>query len=136
MKGWDVMRRETLLTCDGRVQLARLRVVASPWFGIYLHDIRLPDDDRDPHDHPWSFLSLVLRGSYDEQVHSDEVRTHTRRRWSAHRMPSTSAHRITKVDAGTLTLVLRGRRSGRGWGFWTQGGWVDHREYSKAGVTS
>lgn len=38
------------------------------WCNLYLHHIVRPDDDPDPHDHPWSFISLVLKGGYwDEQ---------------------------------------------------------------------
>lgn len=40
-----------------------------PNFGnIYLHEIMRSDDDPDPHDHPWDFTSIILRGGYrDEQ---------------------------------------------------------------------
>lgn len=35
---------------------------------VYLHHILRSDDDPDPHDHPWSFVSIVLAGGYhDEQ---------------------------------------------------------------------
>ena len=36
--------------------------------GIFLHVIHRQDDDRDPHDHPWDFTSVILKGGYwDEQ---------------------------------------------------------------------
>jgi hypothetical protein len=53
--------------------LVRLRIVQTPWFGIYLHDIHEDDGDRDPHNHPWSFLSFVLRGYYTERVYPDPL---------------------------------------------------------------
>lgn len=35
---------------------------------VYLHHILRSDDDPDPHDHPWNFVSLILSGGYhDEQ---------------------------------------------------------------------
>lgn len=38
------------------------------WGNLYLHKIVRSDDDPDPHDHPWSFASLVFKGGYfDEQ---------------------------------------------------------------------
>jgi hypothetical protein len=44
--------------------------------GIFLHVIHRNDDDRDPHDHPWPFTSLILSGGYwDEQwAWTDEER--------------------------------------------------------------
>jgi hypothetical protein len=41
--------------------------------GIFLHVIHRNDDDRDPHDHPWDFTSVILKGGYvDEQWRWDE----------------------------------------------------------------
>lgn len=43
-----------------------------PWWKgptkIFLHRIVRSDDDRDPHDHPWAFASLILIGSYRERI--------------------------------------------------------------------
>lgn len=33
---------------------------------LYLHKFLRSDDDRAPHDHPWWFVSIILRGSYTE----------------------------------------------------------------------
>ena len=30
------------------------------WYRFFLHHIVRSDDDRDPHDHPWDFTSLIL----------------------------------------------------------------------------
>ena len=46
--------------------LTRWRLVECPWFGVYLHAIRIDDSDRHLHNHPWAFCSLVLRGGYVE----------------------------------------------------------------------
>lgn len=36
--------------------------------GVFLHVIHRSDDDRDGHDHPWDFTSVILSGGYwDEQ---------------------------------------------------------------------
>jgi len=45
---------------NGRPYLDRLRVLQTPWFSVLLHRIHEPDLDRDPHDHPWPFVSLIL----------------------------------------------------------------------------
>lgn len=63
-----------------------------------------------------------------------QFRTRKWRRWSVHRMPLDVAHRIVRVEPGTVTLVLRGRKVRR-WGFFLppdQGGWVDWEDYDYA----
>lgn len=112
------------------VYLRRLRVIATPWFGIFVHWIYLPDADTDPHDHPWNFRSTVLRGGYTEEVFapdmSSEVLIHER--WSSHKMPTTDAHMIQSIQPETVTLILVGKRD-RDWGFWTSDGWVNWKTY-------
>jgi hypothetical protein len=131
---WAFWNRFYIPCPNGEQYLARLRVFDTPWFGVYLHDIFEPDADRDPHNHPWPFISIVLRGSYEEQVHPEPngrrswfVKKH-HRRFSAHRMGTVSAHRITYAAPRLKTLIIRGKRTG-GWGFFTQGGYVPWQEY-------
>lgn len=118
-----------------RTYLKRLRIVQTPWFGLYVHWIYLPDNDRDPHDHPWNFTSMVLRGGYTEVLHTsrDDCAMHEHRRWSIHRMPTHLAHGIVRLQPRTITLIFTGRRS-RDWGFWTEDGWVPWREYDRTGM--
>lgn len=116
--------------------LERWRLIQTPWFGIYVHHIYREDMDRTPHDHPWEFRSLVLRGGYTEELHPDirvngfsfESRSH--QRGSFHVFPLANAHRITYVLPGTTTLVLVGRKQ-RIWGFWDDllgsATWIDYR---------
>lgn len=40
----------------------------NPVFNVYLHRFMRSDDDRALHDHPWSNLSILLRGSYGEHT--------------------------------------------------------------------
>lgn len=117
----------------GALYLRRWRIVQTPWFGIYLHKITMPDKDRDLHDHPWSFLSVVLRGGYDEQLGADPVIGYTlvrTRSWlSVAFRRATDAHRIMRLHrTPTWTFVLVGRRR-RSWGFYTPQGYVGWREY-------
>jgi hypothetical protein len=110
--------------------------------GIFLHVIHRQDDDRDPHDHPWSFTSLILKGGYwDEQwlwVDDDrswpDYRVHTGNEWVGRgRIVKRSAehlHRVQGITPGrpAWTLVFTGPRR-REWGFTTEHGWVHWREY-------
>lgn len=126
------MRPVVIEANDGTVHVRRRQIVRTPWFGIYLHRILTRDFDRHAHDHPWPFVSLILRGGYVEFVTGDDglplecVRT----RGSLHRMPVEKAHLIYEVAPNTLTLVLTGRH-GRDWGYWTAEGWVSHSDYAQ-----
>lgn len=127
MEGMDI-------GADGDPYLDRLRIVQTPWFGVYLHHIHRPDKDRDPHDHPWPFISLVLTGSYREVVWADKLYpgysfSRERRRWSVARTRQLSAHMITGITGPLWTLVVTGPRRGE-WGFWVDGQFVPWREYT------
>src|SRR4051812_37025247 len=43
----------------------------NPWLNLYLHKFLRDDDDRALHDHPWWFVSLMLRGAYYETTPSE-----------------------------------------------------------------
>ncbi len=126
LSGFDVGR-------DGDPYLDRLRIVQTPLGGLYLHHIHRPDRDRDPHDHPWFFASLVLAGGYEEDVWPDKRDssrrvTRKRPRWSLRAMGLGSAHLITRIDGPLWTLVVTGPKRAE-WGFWPGGAFVPWRKY-------
>lgn len=102
--------------------IKRVRLIQTPWFGIYVHFIYREDLDRDLHDHPWGFWRMVLKGAYHEAYNIEPSNP-----WSAvpqmhlpfrpNFFPVEHSHRITMVQPGTVTLVLVGRKK-RTWGFW------------------
>lgn len=136
---WAFWQRFLIPCENGEQYLARLRILDTPWFGIYLHDIFEPDGDRDPHNHPWSFLSIVLRGRYVERVYPlpeydlGQVVQKSHGRFSIHRMDTESAHRIVYAATGLKTLIIRGRRNPKGWGFFTRHGYVPWQRYGRFG---
>lgn len=110
---------------------------------IRLHHICLPDQDQDPHDHPWWFLSIVLFGGYDERWirHLPGAKGGWRlyfrkvRRFSFHR--ATDGHKITHLrrpKRGAWTIIITGRERNQ-WGFLTPTGKVPWREYAAQGRT-
>jgi hypothetical protein len=119
--------------------------ITTPFFGIKLHHILRSDEDRDLHDHPWSFLSLILRGGYWEHQAIDpaEDPRHdlrymnrsplTYRVWygpgSILWRPAPSPHRL-ELPAGrsAWSLVITGPKQ-REWGFRTICGWIPWTEY-------
>lgn len=148
---WAIGKRYDIpdLLDRSRVYLRRRRLIQTPWFGVYLHAIHLPDRDRHLHDHPWPFASLILRGGYDEEFCRTraaalaQARAHAdwpdefaigalRKTWRAgsfHRMPLHAFHAITSLHrTPTWTLVLVGRRQHE-WGYATPNGWERHDSY-------
>lgn len=51
---------------QGEVHFRRYRLLQTPWFAIYIHHILISDQDKDMHDHPWNFTSVILEGAYRE----------------------------------------------------------------------
>lgn len=131
---WAFLSLYRIKNRDGSPYLTRFRILQTPWFGIYLHRIHTHDTDRDLHDHPWTFLSIVLLGGYVEER---ETFSWPDRDWKARKPLSfalrraTDPHRIVKLTRKpTWTLLFVGPRR-RDWGFHTATGWVDWRTYLK-----
>jgi hypothetical protein len=107
-----------------------------PFGTIRLHNIRLPDADPDLHDHPWDFVSFILRGGYVERVPCPGAdpavgpfQTLTIEAGGINFRRATDAHRIDRLIGGSAwTLVFSGRRV-RSWGFWTPFGFIPWRAY-------
>lgn len=111
---------------EGDTYLIRYRLIKTPWFGIYLHRILRSDDDRDLHDHPFSFLTLILKTGYVEQTPGGK-------KWKRpgsiiwHR--AEDLHRLEIPEGKTTwTFFIRGPKR-RSWGFATEDGWIDWRVY-------
>jgi hypothetical protein len=102
--------------CATGVYLRRWRV-ETPWFSVRLHHWLHSDDDRNPHDHPWAFVTAVLRGSY-----IDEGLTRRQRVRPGHVYYRSADHaHWVHLDRGEVwTLVLTGPKVRR-WGFWVGG---------------
>lgn len=129
-------------------------------WSLKLHHILRSDEDRDLHDHPWSFLSLILRGGYWEHTYppcrggsahrfaerpADGVarcvaclfpKASTVRQWYGPGAllwrPNPWPHRLElRPDCTTWTLVLTTPKR-REWGFHTICGWIPHTRYDRA----
>lgn len=93
---------------------------------LYLHHIRRPDRDKEFHDHPWWFLSLILWGGYLEETSKGKKRI---RPGMIIFRPAAWQHRV-HVDKPSWSLVLTGVKE-RDWGFWTDKGFVGWRKWGK-----
>jgi len=95
-------------------------------FNIYLHQIIL-SDERVYHDHRYASLSLVLKGQMVECIHPDRVRVV--KPWRVYYRSSTMMHFLTLFgEKPVWTLFIVGPEV-KPWGFMTEHGWVENREY-------
>lgn len=106
----------------------RRTLVSSRWGKLLFHRFLPGASDEAPHDHPRSFVTIVLRGGYDDVKPDgsiDRVYAPTIRYRSAEH-----AH-ITKVGSeGATTVVIMGRLR-REWGFWREGKWFEWRRFER-----
>lgn len=128
-----------IVSKEGKVHFRRWRILATPWFNIYIHNILRSDEDADPHDHPWSFLSIILWGGYmeawlgayeDWRYHEGQALRNSRR------SPGTMVyhhakdfHKITLLKDSAWTLVFTFGKRRPSWGYQTRHGWIDHKAY-------
>lgn len=130
------MRDVDITTNDGTGPVAfRERPIA--WLlqrfdvAVRVHEILRSDIGRDPHDHPWPYLSIILRGVYWER------RFDSRGRCISHKMhgpgsiiwrPANSWHMLELYQGTVTTLFITGRKA-QTWGFNVDGEKVPYRDY-------
>lgn len=116
----------------GQIHFRRFRLLQTPWFAIYIHQILKSDEDQDMHDHPWNFTSVILEGSYMEacKIAPDFDSIHYRTYYSGDVIEhkAEDAHKLTLKSQEVWTLVLVSGRT-RYWGYQTPAGWIGHEEY-------
>lgn len=103
------------------------------FFSLVLHEFHC-SDPTDEHDHPFSFLSLILSGGYyeimDGKAFWRKPLSLLFRSWK-----EKHKHRIVLGKAPVYTLVALLPRIGLerfkavDWGFYTKAGWVHHDRY-------
>lgn len=121
-------------------------------FNCKLHTFFRGDEDRELHDHPWPFWSLVIMGGYHEEIPPDQFETgmnfkreaaapfHPEANAQGHQFvwrgigeldfrPAKWRHRVVLPQKEgerpklAVTLVFTKKKE-REWGFWTRQGWV------------
>lgn len=97
-----------------------------PQGALRLHHILRGDDDRDYHDHPMDFTSLVLSGGYIE--HSPDKEPRKFLPGDVNRKRAEDLHRLELIGDDAWTIVLAGPFR-RDWGFKTEDGWVVAGDY-------
>ena len=116
-----------IISKDGVLHFRRWRILSTPWFKICLHGIYKADEDKHLHNHPWSFISIVLKGSYTERLPNSKLNP---------RFPMGLAyrkkdqyHKIEDLHSPavyTLNLMWGFRET---WGYDVNGKFIDHETY-------
>lgn len=126
------------------VYLVRYHLMNNRFFKLYLHYFLRSDLD-DPHDHPWGFWTLMLRGAYTEELYDWRTRKFTtlRRIPGKNSLVSRNADAIHRVivdrtltqdqkDQAPMTLFFATKKT-KEWGFiknYKKGPkWVHWKEY-------
>ena len=127
----DVDRFRSVGIGSGESILANRTVIRRSAEGcIYVHEWLRSDPD-DLHDHPWDFVSIVLRVGYWEQMESERL---WRPPGSMVLRKAQERHRVEIDRAGPrpLSMIVTGPEI-REWGFQTASGFIIGRDY-RAGV--
>lgn len=112
------------LPCSTGVYLRRW-YIETPLFSVRLHHWLSGDDSRANHDHPWWFVTLVLRGGYTDYSPDRAERMTASKiafRCATHR------HTVVVDPGGCWTILLTGPQSRR-WGFWVKNKFVRSNKY-------
>jgi len=75
------------------------------------------DDDRAFHDHPWWFITLVVRGAYTDRNPGGED---TLKAPALRYRPALHRHTVVPWPNGAWTVMVTGPKT-RAWGFWNAG---------------
>lgn len=138
------------------VYLIRYYVIQNRWFNVFIHQFLRSDRD-DLHDHPWDFVTYLVRGAYTENKWSDDfqwvesIRRHNyiyndymrpvrlkkntlvfRRATDQHQVVVDEDLKEKDKDKAALTLFISGPTK-REWGFIRKENskrtWIDWRTY-------
>ena len=137
---------------NGELYMERYWLVPYKWnwpFAARLHFIATPDRGRHLHDHPWSFLSVVLRGWYTEERPRTIQPCFEKEQWYEQRYEATTSvvrdekswafrratdrHTISAIGAHGVWTLFVTFRFVQWWGFYTPRGKVYYRDYLNLG---
>lgn len=125
---------------DNQVYLRRYALspkFLAQWLGKWcLHNIRIADQDRLPHDHPTGFTTRILRGGYTEDVYwkGQFFQRYSSQQFEKRSYYDFHCHRLTTVKPNTWTLVYFHPGKPREWGFWSPDGeFIPEKDYLQRG---
>lgn len=120
----ELIKRYSVSDGEGKPYLIRWLILGHH---IKLHKFLKSDEDC-MHDHPWAYISIILKGHYYEETPKGVKRYNC---GSILFRPAKWIHRLS-IDNTCWTLVINFKNI-RQWGFWTKNGWIHWKEYISTG---
>lgn len=111
---------------SGKLHFRRWRLLATPWFSVFIHQIFRSDTDP-PHDHPWNFWGVILKGKYVEYSNSSPSGITVYKAGNFIHKKAEETHTF-EIIYPTTSLVIIGPRK-REWGYNVYGKWVHNKKY-------
>ena len=96
-------------------------------FSIRVHHFIGSDDSRALHDHGWGFVTVILKGWYDDV---GETKTERMKPGMIRYRPATHKHTVQVGEEGAWTIIFTGPRI-RNWGYWVEGKFRKVNKYYK-----
>jgi hypothetical protein len=127
------LRKKVIVRSNNDPYLTRYTLFNCPWFSIKVHKVS-SSDDYCLHDHPWAFVSLILKGGYVEHSRfsmDDPIVCRRYRPLNLLFRPAKWTHRL-EVTKTCWTFVVTFKKI-REWGFHTPFGWVPWFNYREEG---
>lgn len=122
-----LLSKRTLYTTKDGVRtpyLVRITIFQCSLFSIKLHKV-LISDAGPLHDHPWSYISLILFGGYTEH-------TLTGSKWysplSVLYRKADQPHKLEIPEGKTCTSLIFTSGKYREWGFNLSNTWISHKK--------
>ena len=112
---------------DGADYLIRYSIFTCKWFAIKVHKILLSDHDC-LHDHPWKFISFIIKGGYVEHTVKGSRIYHP---MNLLIRPAEFKHRL-ELHQPAWTVVITFKKV-RVWGFHTPKGFVEWFKFNSTG---
>ena len=116
---------------DGVLHFRRWQILKTSWFSIYFHGIYRKDDDKHLHDHPWNYISIILKGSFFEvyQHEGGEQTIKCLNAISFIKRKATTFHKIYTLNTPAVyTLFITGKEH-KEWGYLVNDKFIQHSEY-------
>lgn len=107
--------------------IMRRWIFQTPLGSVRLHHFLRPDDQRHKHDHPWWFITIILKGGYIDRTEVDGVQYADEVKPGRIRFRSSNhSHWVDTQDSWSLVFTGRLKRD---WGFWTEHGFKPVAQY-------
>lgn len=112
---------------SGELHFIRWKIFSIGNFSVNIHKICKADEDKHLHNHPWNFMSIVLKGGYIERLQSGKANLRTFLNTAIRR--AEKFHKIDEMVTKTVYTLnfMWGER--KEWGYDVGGKFVQHEEY-------